>query len=288
MTDTTNTWQPILEGDLADRARGAVEEIAESLKPAILAADPSQDVSALAPWRRSTFSLAGGRSGEALLFTYLDQAFPGRGYDGVAALALEQASEDLGQVQAPPGLYSGFSGVAWTVEHLQGRLIEPDDDPGEDIADAMAEHLSITPWRGDYDLISGLVGYGVYALERMPRPQGEECLARVVARLDETAEKGADYVTWLTRPELLPPRTREETPEGNYNAGVAHGVPGVIGLLGEVCAAGVALEQARPLLEGSVSWLLDHRLPPGGFSVFPYSVIPGRELSSTRLAWCYG
>jgi lantibiotic modifying enzyme len=284
----TTTWRPILEGDLAARAEGAVEEIAEALKPVILEPEKAQEFDAETPsWRRSRFALAGGRAGQSILFTYLDQAFPGRGYDDVAAVALEQASEDLAEVQAPPGLYSGFSGVSWAVEHLQGRLIETEDDPGEDIAAALAEHLEITPWRGDYDLISGLVGYGVYALERLPRRLGRECVERVVARLDETAEKGEGTVTWLTRPELLPPKTRDENPEGNYNAGVAHGVPGVISLLGEVCAAGIAVDRARPLLEGAVAWTLAHKLPSGA-SIFPYSVIPGEELRPTRLAWCYG
>ena len=39
----------------------------------------------------------------------------------------------------------------------------------------------------DYDLIIGLVGIGVYALERLPRTSARECIELIVDRLDETA-----------------------------------------------------------------------------------------------------
>ena len=57
----------------------------------------------------------------------------------------------------------------------------------------------------------------------------------------------------------LPPETRAGLPRGHYNLGLAHGVPGVIGFLGLVRAAGIAQDIARPLLDGAVSWLLAQR-----------------------------
>jgi hypothetical protein len=33
-------------------------------------------------------------------------------------------------------------------------------------------------WQASYDLIGGLAGYGVYALERLPGALGFECLCR--------------------------------------------------------------------------------------------------------------
>ena len=131
----------------------------------------------------------GGTPARPIFFAYLDLVRPGQGYDDVAMELLERAIDTTGQVQAPPGFYSGFSGVAWTLEHLRGRLFEDDgEDPGEEVVAALVEHVSLSPWRGHYDLISGLVGFAVYALERLPRPGGRECLERVVARLAETAE----------------------------------------------------------------------------------------------------
>lgn len=282
-TETPSAWSPILSPEAADRALRAVEEIAADVRKF------TEEQREEAPtWLRRGPSLAGGDAGEAYFFTYLDQARPGQGYDDLAMTLLERAIEATGNLQAPPGLYSGFSGVAWTLEHLRGRLFEDDggEDPGEEVIAALIDHVGLSPWRGHYDLISGLVGFAVYALERLPRPGGRECLERIVARLAETAERRPDGVTWLTGTDLMIDRDLEMYPEGNYNLGVAHGVPGVIGVLAEACAAGV---DARDLLDGSVAWLLDQKMPEGSGSLFAYNVAPNvAEPKPTRLAWCYG
>jgi lantibiotic modifying enzyme len=284
-TETPSSWSPILSPEAADRALRVAEEIAADVRRSAEERRPEEP-----SWLRRGPSLAGGDAGEAYFFTYLDLVRPGQGYDDLAMTLLERAIEATGSLQAPPGLYSGFSGVAWTLEHLRGRLFEDDggEDPGEEVIAALDEHVSLSPWRGHYDLISGLVGFAVYALERLPRPGGRECLERIVARLAETAERRSDGVTWLTGPDLMIDRDLELYPQGNYNLGVAHGVPGVIGVLAQACAAGL---DARDLLDGSVAWLLNQKRPEGseGGSIFPYNVaLAGAEAKPTRLAWCYG
>jgi hypothetical protein len=159
----------------------------------------------------------------------------------------------------------------------------PVDDLAE-IDEALLDHLDQSPWRGDYDLIEGLVGIGVYALERLPRPAAAACLERVVDRLAETCEPQDGGITWWTDPAWLPSETRAEFPHGYYNLGLAHGVPGVIGLLGQVCAAGVAHDKARSLLDRAVRWLLDQDGPDS----FSNWVVPGTTGNKARLAWCYG
>ncbi|HEX4496030.1 MAG TPA: lanthionine synthetase C family protein [Thermoanaerobaculia bacterium] len=281
--DTASSWSPILAPDAAASVLRVVEEIAADLRASL-----DQPRLQEPTWHRRGPSLAGGDAGVACFFTYLDQVRPGQGYDDLAMHLLERAIEGTGVMQAPPGLYSGFSGVAWALEHLRGRVFEedPGDDPGEEVASALVEHLAITPWLGQYDLISGLVGFGVYALERLPYPGGRECLERTVARLAETSERQAGgLVTWRTGPELLIERELVSFPDGNFNLGVAHGVPGVIGVLARACAAGV---DARDLLDGTVAWLLAQKLPPEESAVFSYTIAPGVAPRATRLAWCYG
>ncbi|HVT60595.1 MAG TPA: lanthionine synthetase C family protein [Thermoanaerobaculia bacterium] len=280
--DTTDrsSWQPILEGDLALSAAAVLDEIVAALEQPAAA-------SSIAPGR--LISSAEIQASLALFFAYLASARPGRGYDDRALELLAAAIESTGESLASPGLYGGFTGVAWTLEHLWGRLFVADDeDPGEEVASALASHLGHTPWEGEYDLIGGLVGLGVYALERAPRPVAERCLEEALARLAESAERRADGIAWLTPPERMTKEDAERFPLGNYNVGVAHGVPGVVGLLGEICAAGRATPEVRSLLAGAVAWLLAQKLAPGAPSIFPYSVAAGVEPSPTRLAWCYG
>jgi len=211
-----------------------------------------------------------------------------------AACFLEEAVQAVAARSMRPSLYSGFTGVAWATAHLQKQLGDVEEEPTYKALDeALLAHLSESPWRDDYDLISGLVGFGVYALERLPHPMAIEILKRVVERLNETAERNAEGITWLTPPELLTPWQREISPNGYYNLGLAHGVPGVIALLGHAYAAGIARAQVEPLLEGAIDWLLAQKLPSSAHSIFPSWVGPSWAQPSIgsdecRLAWCYG
>lgn len=267
-------WAPVLAGAPAEQARATVVAIAEALcdHPAGIEGG----------------SLAGGYAGLALFYSYLARAGAWPGAEQVAEAYLDAAIDTLASERLPASLYGGFSGIAWAAGHILGPTAAADDDASAEIDEALLAHLGATPWRRDYDLIGGLVGYGVYALEQLPSPRAAEVLAQVVARLAETAERQPAGATWWTAPHLLIPSTRAEFPNGYYNLGLAHGVPGVIALLAGACAAGVADGIARPLLGDAVSWLLAQRLPPNDRSLFGYYAGPGVAPQTSRLAWCYG
>jgi lantibiotic modifying enzyme len=234
----------------------------------------------------SDVSLSDGTAGLAVLCAYLSRA--GLDDDENAAQFLAHAVNSVSAQQIGPSLYGGFTGIAWAAAHLQEQLLDPEDDPNEAIDEALKTYLDQSPWQDDYDLIVGLVGIGVYAIERLPHASAVECLERVVDRLDEIAERNVNGVTWLTRPDLLPEWQRALCPDGYYNLGLAHGVPGVIALLGQICAAGVALQKARPLLDDAVAWLLRQRSIGATQSSFSSWTAPGMEREDCRLAWCYG
>jgi lantibiotic modifying enzyme len=301
-------WQPILPD--AGAVAEALDELAAALAPPAAAAEAggsgkvatsaaaapgagAEEGAAGAAAAVRHAALADGPAGSALFFHYLDQARPGQGHDERAVAHLETAIQATGVAVTSPGLYGGFTGVAWALEHLTGRLLEPpapgDDDPGAEVATALAGYLGHSPWQNDYDLISGLTGIGVWAVERAPRAHAAAAAADVVSRLGELAERRDGGVSWLTPPERMLDSERADYPQGNYNLGVAHGVPGVIGALGEILAAGLAADAARELLAGAVEWLLRQTLPAGAASRFGYAVAAGNhESRPSRLAWCYG
>lgn len=277
----TQTWHPLITGPLADRISRTVHEVAEALSGAASREGGSRA------------SLASGLAGQALFYAYLAIANSDEAAADRAAECLEKAADELANTPLPPHLYAGFPGVAWTMEHLQDLLFEsPEGEEAEDpileIDEALLGPLGRSPWVGEYDLIGGLAGLGVYALERLPRPSARTLLERVVERLDELSEEMEVGSAWFTPPERLPEWQREIHTRGYYNLGVAHGLPGVVPVLAGACAAGVAVERARPLLESSVSFLLARRLPPGSQSCFAGSYVPWEESVPTRLAWCYG
>jgi hypothetical protein len=352
------SWQPILTGELAARAWEAVDAIAAALDPDAAAADPASapvpplDSPAGAPDNGP--SLAGGSAGEALFFAYRARSTPSRrtpgdgrpqlaetdgtdgadgtdGTDGAddldrAAALLERSTSALATIPLSPDLYGGFSGVAWTAEHLYGPhfadpsdLDDPettaeaqgddhgdDDDPLAEIDKALLGFLARTPWIFDYDLIRGLGGFAVYGLERLPRPSALSCLEAVVDRLEETAERGPQGTTWFTAPDLLPDWQRELNPNGYYNVGVAHGMPAIVAVAAAIHAAatrlsaagdpanpsdraaGLLAARARTLAEDAVRWLTAHRLPAGSVSIFGSTFSESSPMSPSRLAWCYG
>ena len=268
------TWLPILEGEEAARAAAAVTAVADAIGEAPLSS------------RGERSHLSGGEAGVALLFAYLDLARPGSGYGEIARQRLERAIDILCSTTHEPSLYSGFTGVSWVAEHLRDGL--PEEDPNEDIDAALLEHLRHTPWSYHYDLTTGLVGYGVYALERLPRSSAAACLELIVERLAEVAQPRPEGLAWHTPYDLVPAPNQPWYPQGLDNLGVAHGTPGVIALLARICGCGVAEEQARSLLAGGMSWLLAQKLPAGEKSVFPYAVGRDFKIRPARTAWCYG
>jgi hypothetical protein len=275
------SWRPLLTGSLARRAGEAITAIAADLRK--LDANPPEVAA----------SLAGGEAGQALFWSYLAQAGGGEDCEEMALTCVDRAVDSLSGQWLAPMLYVGYPGVAWMVEHLQGRLLTTDEgeDPGEEIDEALLRHLDRPSGDGEFDLIMGLAGLGVYALERLPSPgaaRAAECLERVVGHLEATAERRPEGAAWRTPPERQWGDLIDQAPNGSFNLGVAHGSPGVIGVLAGACAAGVAVERARPLLEDAVSWILAHKLEDRSLSTFPEFAGPGVVPKPARLAWCYG
>jgi hypothetical protein len=209
--------------------------------------------------------------------------------DVLARQCLDQAIETASTQAMNASLYGGFTGLAWAAE-LVDRLLDPDaEDRSEAVDDALLRLLSRSDrWSAPYDLVVGLTGLGVYALQRYPRPVAIECLHRVVERLHECALHDEHGLYWWTPPAEIHEESRKQYPSGRGDLGVAHGVAGPIALLGSMCGAGVEQATARPLLEGAVNWLFAHSVPTEAGPTFPVWVAPGLQPWPARCAWCYG
>jgi lantibiotic modifying enzyme len=198
-------------------------------------------------------SLASGSAGLAVAFAYLDQVLPGRGYGSAAADQLDAACDFLADAPLNQGLYGGFTGIAWAASRVDRMAGRPDDgDQFSEIDELLADMLSTARWEHHYDLIDGLAGVGVYALERLPHAWAERALARIIDHLERWAERLPGGVAWRTPVELLPFPRRAERPQGEYNLGLAHGAPGAIALLAQAAAAGVAADRANELVDAAV------------------------------------
>jgi len=254
-------------------------------------ADLSARYLRLRPSELSDVSLSDGLAGVALVHAALHQAFPRAGHGDRAERLLERAVDRLGRDEVSPGLHLGLAGLGWTALHL----LDPAEhgtyaDLFAPIDAALEEWVAMSPSRDRFDVVYGLAGIGVYALERLPDPSAKRLLAAIVARLAATARPQAVGVAWRSDPGWIACDASVPRPENqDWGLGLAHGAAGVIALLGRVVAAGVETSAARALLGDAVAWLLSHELPRNDESCFSYyAVPPDVRRPPARAAWCNG
>lgn len=246
---------PLLDGELARRARAAAADIVD----AVVSLDPA------APG-------LGGCAGHAVLLAHAGTALDDEALVARAGEMLDAAVAGVGGAPGPH-LWGGMAGVRWAVGHLA-------DGPESDEACAtLDDALAAAAARLDaYDLVGGLVGIGIASSRAAPT---------VLARLEALATDDDDALFWHTPAHLLPDWQRATCPGGYTNLGLAHGMPGIVGLGARWIAAGFEAARARRLVEGAVTWML-RTFPPREGGRFPAWHAPGTERTGSRLAWCYG
>jgi hypothetical protein len=149
-------WEPVLRGDLAVVARNRLL--------AILTALARLDVGEEA-------ALEG--ADRMLLGSYLAAAGTALPSDGDTERLLDADIPPL-PADLPSGMFNGLTSIGWTVQHCAQLFGPPDvdevecQDPLEDLERLVLARLRVESWTESYDLVSGLVGIGVYCLERLP------------------------------------------------------------------------------------------------------------------------
>lgn len=288
MKPSTSGWFPFLAEDGGkDEAEAAVRAIAEAVKKKSLTPGSSLRSSGTEEGFLDP-SLALGGMGFAVFFAHLHRCFPEEDYGVHSEALLEACAESLSREEMSPWLFLGFPGIAWGLTHVDNLLGKTDRYDCSAIDEVLEESLSRSPWGHHFDLTYGLVGLGIYALERLPRPRAKGCLEKIVDRLEEIALPDSGGMTWHSPPEYIGAPHRRQFPEGYFNLGLAHGVPGIISLLAAVSNHGISAGQVRSLVEGAVAWLLAQEFAEPTECRFPSLIAPSGERPRARTAWCYG
>jgi lantibiotic biosynthesis protein len=278
-------WRPLLSGQLAARALAAAREIAGVTARGVTHAAGHPIPQETALWETS---LASGLAGQCLLHAYLALHGDGDAHAETAMTQLDRATDAAALLPMTASLYFGLPGVAWAADHLAGHLFVQQDDPHRDLDGILQRSVRRPSWEGSHNLVTGLVGIGVYALERLPRPSAVRCLEAVVAKLASRAEQTPEGATFFTPASGLLAPYAAAHPLGTYYLGMAEGIAGVIAFLGSACHAGISVGVSRPLLAASISWLLARERPPDSGYRFPVFHFPGAQPIPSRLAWWVG
>ena len=237
-------WQPLLQGEEAAHARVVVLEIVKALE-------------GLPPTEKPGFM---GEASTALLFAYCQRP---------SALArLEVAMSCMAKQALTISLFSGVSGILWLLNCLTSD--EESDSLIVHLHAALIRHLDVQRWEDRSDLVSGLAGVGVYAATRRCGV-AVQIAERVLSHLEATRMVDCQGSTWRTPPQFLHAARRARFPEGVVDLGVAHGQPGIVGMLAQFVDADIAPERSRRLLQEATAWLLGllPRMVPGFASSWP-------------------
>ncbi len=179
--------------------------------------------------------------------------------------------------------YGGLSGLGWGLEHVSRML-------GDEIdLDDLDQYLLAAVEKGivrDHELIGGLAGVGFYGLERAHCEGGRRVVTAVVETLERQSRLQIDGVSWHKGAEFIADWQRDKLPNGCWNLGLSHGMPGVISLLAFALRENICADISAHLLEQSVPWLVKQYFQIGS-RWHVASTVEGPRPERSRLAWCY-
>jgi hypothetical protein len=273
------------------RLQPEIRALAEGCLERIVAATPAPGA------LRGNGSLAGGAAGLALLHAHLHRLDPGLGFRERALAFLAAAAGCLAGEPMGPGLMGGVAGIAWAHGQTLATLGETDLEDGQaDLDRALEQYLARGASGLGFDLVDGLAGLGIYGLQRARAGGRRVILDAVVTDLARRAVAADPGMTWFTPPGALPAHQRREAPGGYFNLGLAHGVPALPALLGQVLALGLGGAPERRLYGEAVAWLLAQRNPEPARAGLGCWVAQdedegqrgARRREPLRVAWCYG
>jgi hypothetical protein len=247
-----------------------------------------------------------GNVGLALASCFLDQCFPERGFDKAAHQYIKDAVEALNSGMYLQSGLNGISGIAFTTKQLSrdGRRYQ---NLMQIINEAILERLLSDvdllantipgPPTAAFDVISGLCGTLGYLLS-----SGDNCFEQqieiILSLLVKLADSKGGLPNWFTPYEYLSELQKPHCPEGNLNAGLAHGIPGPLAALSIAKIENRSVQGLDNAIHKLASWLMNNVLRDEWGVNWPYYiplhkidghvVAPLTDTMISKAAWCYG
>jgi hypothetical protein len=309
-------WKPLPDRQLSTAALRIALNVASRLREpadveaAVVEARLQSNLPNGPQW--APYGLAQGYAGLALLWEQLDRCFPGQGWDAVAHGHLEIAAHGAAtQLHLMPSAFGSLGGLAFAAcylgrsgsryQRLIGTLEQALIQKAKPMIAAVNGQRDGVPVNA-FDLISGLSGVALYLLSRVESAEAESTLRELVRCLVELSCEENGLPRWHSPTHLMggDDIMLQQFPHGYLNCGLAHGIPGPLGVLALAHRAGVTccgLEEAIDRLAG---WLASHRLDdnwginwPTGVGLLPPGHLAGRIAPVSvspraQAGWCYG
>ena len=197
-------------------------------------------------------SLGDGAAGLAVLFATLAATTGNPTYADVSERYVSLAADGLPDrlARRAVGLFSGVSGVAWA-ESVVSRLGGDAPAASQDVDELVCDLLG-PDWGGPWELNNGLIGIGVYALERATT--SPRLLELVLERLGGARSSGRSWEVGAG------PFAADAARRADHDVeiGMAHGLAGLVAFSALAAGSGEAL----PLLSEATGVLLARHTVP--------------------------
>lgn len=259
-------------------------------------------------------SLGQGYPSFVLFYNELHQQFPEKGWDMVTHDYIIRIKAAIERTKISDfSLYSGLAGICFAVflasqqrTRYQNLLNQLDLLLIKSIEKFHLRALKEDIERGvpsavaDYDLIQGIVGIGVYYLHNLDQnaihASFNDLIQILIKRTEPIQVKGIEVPGWYIPYEgQFIEEDKQHYPEGNFNIGVAHGVPGILALLSLAMIKGIVLPGQREAILRIADWIRAKAVNIKGRLYWPERVAWNDEIHQInqirflqRMGWCYG
>ncbi len=266
-------WEPLVVGAAAEPYRRFIEDEVDAVT------SPDRQLP-----RNPT--LWAGCAGEALALHHLGR-FLERDVSRPVSTLIDQAMTQVNDGVVGDGLFMGVVGVGLVLARLEDELPFDCTDVLSVIDDHVAGRLEDVS-EAPYELYAGRAGDALYALERSHQPHLRAALGGFLGWLEARAVHGASGAHWLTRPTADYSANFALAPERPVVLlGMAHGLAGLLPILGAMVRAGIEPSRAQSLLDAA--WIFIRQSEStGGPSLFPAGLCDGRPYGPARFRWCNG
>ncbi len=262
----------------------------------------------------SDLSLSGGFPGIMLMFSAIEAAYPNVGWEKVVhQYALTIGSTLKKGLPKHHSLFGGLAGVCYALdsascggvryknilEKLHPFLIHGVEGTYLSILEKNLDaQIPSSPFL--FDIVLGVCGPLIYFLTCNKGKEFSPICTRIVTALirltHEIEVLGYQVPGWYTLQEdQFLNEEKVKFSKGNFNLGVAHGIPGVLATLVYAWEYGIRIDGQEKAIEKIGDWLIDQSSDVEGqifwgdrISFEEYVGEIPKHPHTTRAAWCYG
>jgi lantibiotic modifying enzyme len=260
-------------------------------------------------------SLASGSSGLLLLFAELDRLFPEQQWDQASHQCVLRIKASLeSSSHASLSLFGGLAGVAYSIQqasrgrtryqkmihYIDSVIIERiENDYLLPMREKLQASQSCSP--SLYELIQGLSGIGVYCLHNNNLPSFQQITKKIIHQLLALIQpieiNGKKVPGWYVSAEnQFLESEKYKYPQGNFNLGLSHGIPGVLAFLSVARLYGVCVNGQNEAIHYLADWIYQKKKGQEGAFYWDSRVTFEEEVNGIQeqqhahpmYAWCYG